>query len=94
MGRRARITNETHILRFFKYLITKLPDRNVIFDISKGTIKTRQGGDFRVQKTRKTNKKGALISVKDPFMKDENHGFYLKDENNFNRLIIRLKQFI
>ena len=27
-------------------------------------------------------------------MKDENHGFYLKDENNFNRLICRMKSFI
>jgi hypothetical protein len=48
MGRRSRITNESLILRFFKYLITKLPDRNVVFDISKGTIKTRTGGDLRV----------------------------------------------
>jgi hypothetical protein len=48
MGRRSRITNESLILRFFKYLITKLPDRNVVFDISKGTIKTRSGGDFRI----------------------------------------------
>jgi hypothetical protein len=47
MGRRSRITNESLILRFFKYLITKLPDRNVVFDISKGTIKTRSGGEFR-----------------------------------------------
>ena len=35
-----------------------------------------------------------LISVKDPFLKRENHGLYMREENNFNRLIIKLKQFI
>jgi hypothetical protein len=94
MGRRARITNESLILRFFKYLITKLPDRNVVFDVSKGTVKIRSGGNFRIQKTRATNRKGALISIKDPFLRDENHGYHLRDENNFNRLIIRMKLFI
>ena len=34
------------------------------------------------------------ISVKDPFLKYENHGFWLRDKQRFDRLILRLKYFI
>ena len=95
MGRRSRMGNETLILRFFKFLVTKLPDRNIIFDISKGIVRNKAGGDARVNKARLVRNTGKLlISVKDPFLKRENHGMYLREENNFNRLIIKLKQFI
>jgi hypothetical protein len=95
MGRRSRMGNEILILRFFKFLVTKLPDRNVIFDISKGSVRNKAGGDARVNKARMVRNTGKLlISVKDPFLKRENHGLYLREENNFNRLIIKLKQFI
>lgn len=89
------MSNEILILRFFKFLITKLPERNVVFDISKGSVINKAGGDARVQKTRLTRDKShLLISVKDPFLKKENHGIYMREENNFNRFIIKLKQFI
>lgn len=94
MGRRFRMSNETLILRFFKFLITKLPDKNVVFNISKGIVRNKVGGDARVQKARTVKTRGFFVSVRDPFLKDENHGIYLRDENNFNRLIIKLKQFI
>ena len=95
MGRRARISNESLVLRFFKFLITKLPDRNVSFNIARGTVISKSGGDARVNKSRSLRRKSRLlISVKDPFLKREDHGFYLRDENRFNRLIIKLKQFI
>lgn len=95
MGRRSRMGNETLILRFFKFLVTKLPDRNIVFDISKGIVRNKAGGEARINKARMVRNTGKLlISVKDPFLKRENHGMYLKEENNFNRLIIKLKQFI
>ncbi len=87
--------NETLILRFFKFLVTKLPDRNIVFDISKGIVRNKAGGEARINKARMVRNPGKLlISVKDPFLKRENHGMYLREENNFNRLIIKLKQFI
>ena len=95
MGRRFRMSNEILILRFFKFLITKLPDRNVIFDVSKGSVINKAGGDARVQKTRITRDKSHLfISVKDPFLKKENHGVHMREENNFKRFLTKLKQFI
>ena len=95
MGRRSRMGNETLILRFFKFLVTKLPDRNIIFELSKGIVRNKAGGDARINKARLVRNTGKLlISVKDPFLKRENHGMYLREENNFNRLIIKLKQFI
>ena len=95
MGRRSRMGNETLILRFFKFLVTKLPDRNIVFDISKGIVRNKAGGEARINKARMVrNTSKLLISVKDPFLKRENHGMYLREENNFNRLIIKLKQFI
>jgi len=95
MGRRSRMGNETLILRFFKFLVTKLPDRNIVFDISKGIVRNKAGGEARINKARMVRNTGKLlISVKDPFLKRENHGIYLREENNFNRLIIKLKQFI
>ena len=94
MGRRSRMSNESLILRFFKFLITKLPDKNIVFNISKGTVINKVGGEARLQKARTVKSRGFFISVRDPFLKDENHGIYLRDEHNFNRLIIKLKQFI
>ncbi len=95
MGRRSRMGNETLILRFFKFLVTKLPDRNIVFDISKGIVRNKAGGEARINKARLVRNTGKmLISVKDPFLKRENHGMYQREENNFNRLIIKLKQFI
>ena len=35
-----------------------------------------------------------FISVKDPFLKQENHGIYLNEENNFNRFVHKIKEFI
>jgi hypothetical protein len=95
MGRRSRMANEILILRFFKFLVTKLPDRNIVFDIARGTVRNKAGGEARINKARLVRKNGKLlISVKDPFLKRENHGLYMREENNFNRLIIKLKQFI
>ena len=87
--------NEILILRFFKFLVIKLPDRNIVFDIARGTVRNKAGGEARINKARLVRKNGKLlISVKDPFLKRENHGLYMREENNFNRLIIKLKQFI
>ena len=87
--------NEILILRFFKFLVTKLPDRNIVFDIARGTVRNKAGGEARINKARLVRKNGKLlISVKDPFLKRENHGLYMREENNFNRLIIKMKQFI
>ena len=36
--------NEILILRFFKFLVTKLPDRNIVFDIARGTVRNKAGG--------------------------------------------------
>jgi hypothetical protein len=89
------MNNEILILRFFKFLITKLPDRNIIFDIAKGRVINKAGGDSRIVKESFMRKNGnLLISVKDPFLRKENHGIYLTEPRNFNRLIIKMKLFI
>jgi len=44
------LTNETIILRFFKFLIFNLPDRKIIFDIAKGRVIRKTGGDARINK--------------------------------------------
>ena len=44
------VTNDIIILRFFKYLITNLPDRKIIFDIAKGRVIRKTGGDARINK--------------------------------------------
>ena len=84
MGRRFKITNEGLILKFFRFMVTKLPQRNVVFDVNKGRI------NFK----RESRRKGLYISVKDPFLKLENHGYSMQSENKFNKLITRLKEFI
>lgn len=39
-------------------------------------------------------RRGIQISIKDPFLKLENHGYWLKDEKNFHQLILKVKEFI
>ena len=39
-------------------------------------------------------RRGIQISIKDPFLKLENHGYWLKDEKNFHQLILKIKEFI
>lgn len=90
MGRSGRVSNETLFLRFLKFLVIKLPLKSVVFDISKGMIKTKQGRNDVTRDKRNRN----FISVKDPFLKNENHGYFMQDENNFNRLISKMKHFI
>ena len=41
MGRRYKITNELILLKFFRFLITKLPERNLVFNIKKGIIRQK-----------------------------------------------------
>ena len=68
MGRRYKITNELILLKFFRFLITKLPERNLVFNIKKGIIRQKQVG---------RRGRGLYISVKDPFLPAENHGYFL-----------------
>jgi len=39
IGKRYKVTNESLILRFFRFLVTKLPNRSVAFNVKKGSIK-------------------------------------------------------
>ena len=87
MGRNRRTGNESLMIRFFKFLVINLPQRNIVFNIKKGRMIYK-----RNQNLRKTSK--LLISVKDPFIKTENLGINLTDENKFNLLILKLKEFI
>jgi hypothetical protein len=89
MGKRYKISNESLILRFFRHIVTKTVDRNTVYNISKGRI-LYKNGDRGVRQT----KRGSYISIKDPFLKQENHGYWLKDEKNFHQLIFKLKEFI
>jgi hypothetical protein len=78
------------MLRFFRFIVIRVADKNVSFNIAKGKIsyKTEAGQTLRVSKGR------LLISIKDPFLKLENHGYYMKEPQFFNRLICRVKEFI
>ncbi len=87
MGKRYKITNESLILRFFRHIVTKTVDRNVVYNVAKGRIIQKQGE--RVRQGRNKN----FISIKDPFLKNENHGYWL-NERNFHQLIIKMKEFI
>ena len=84
VGKRYKVTNESLLLRFFRFLVIKLPQKNCQFDINKGHIKFKKyaGG------------KKSFVSIKDPFLKFENHGYSMRSENKFNRLIWVMKQFI
>ena len=84
MGRRRRQSNESLIIRFFRFLAVKLPERNITFNVKKGRIVYKN-------QSRRSN---LFISVKDPFLKQENHGIYLNEENNFNRFVHKIKEFI
>ena len=39
MGKRFKQSNETILLKFFRFMAIKLPDRNVVFNIKKAKIK-------------------------------------------------------
>jgi hypothetical protein len=88
IGKRYKISNESLILRFFRHLVTKTADRNVVYNISKGRIGYKSG-----DRVRQSNR-GIHISIKDPFLKLENHGYWLKDDRNFHQIILKLKEFI
>ena len=88
MGRNRRSGNESLMIRFFKFLVINLPQRNMVFNIKKGRMIYKRNS----QNLRRTNK--LFISVKDPFIKTENLGINLTDENKFNLLILKLKEFI
>ena len=88
MGKRLKISNESLIMRFFRHLVTKTADKNTVYNISKGRIAQKNMEQVR-QKRR-----GICISIKDPFLKLENHGYWLKDEKNFKELIVKVKEFI
>ena len=83
-GKGFKTSNEQLFLRFLRFMALKLPEKNVVFNIKKGLITYKTQG----------RRKGPLISVKDPFLKNENHGIYLQSENKFNRLIFIIKEFI
>lgn len=57
----------------------------MIFDVKKGGI---------VYRREASRSKGLLISVKDPFLREENHGVYLQDEVKLKQLVTRIKEFI
>jgi hypothetical protein len=86
MGMRYKVTNESLLVKFFRFLVVKLPQRSVVFNIKKGHIITKR--------ERRIRGFGLHISVKDPFLKLENHGYWLKSEHNFNLLILKMKDFI
>jgi hypothetical protein len=84
-GKRYNVTNESLLVRFFRFLVMRLPNKSVKFDISNGAIKY-----YRAQ----TKKSIPLIRVKDPFLRFENHGYSLKDEAILDRVIRIHKRFI
>jgi len=85
MGRARKQHNESILIKFFKFLAINLPQRNVIFDVKKGGLVYRRD---------QSRSKGMLISVKDPFLREENHGVYLQDEVKLKLLVTRIKEFI
>jgi hypothetical protein len=86
MGSTRKQFNENLMIRFLRFLVTNLPERKVVFNIAKGRV-TYKRGEVRL-------KSKLFISVKDPFIRHENHGVHLSDENKFNRLIRKVKEFI
>lgn len=84
MGRAHKQPNESILIKFFKYLAINLPQRNTVFDVKKGGLIYR----------REERRKGLLVSVKDPFVRELNHGVYLQDEVKLKLLVTRIKEFI
>jgi len=86
MGRAHKQSNESILLKFFKFLAINLPLRNVIFDVKKGGLVYNRDASRR--------NKALLVSVKDPFLREQNHGVYLQDEVKLKLLVTRIKEFI
>lgn len=92
MGKRYKITNESLILRFFRFIVIKVSEKNVAFNIQKGRIQYKS--DVQNLRVGAGSSRRVLLSIKDPFLRLDNHGYYLKEPEYFNRLIVRLKEFI
>ena len=80
MGKRHKESNEALLMKFLRFIAVKVGGQSCQFDVKKGHLKMKRGR--------------LLISVRDPFLHFENHGYYLKDQKKFQRLIIRVKTFI
>lgn len=87
MGNRYKVTSESLLIKFLRFLVLKLPQGNLRFNISKDYVGQKSTARWRVNKSLK-------ISVKDPFLTFENHGYWLKDKERFQKLIYRLKYFL
>ena len=70
-------------MTFIKKLVISLPKKSVIFDVGKGRMYSKRGGTSNL-----------LISIKDPFIKEMNHGLYLRDKECLNNLVHTLTQFM
>lgn len=81
MGGRYKVHNESLLVRFIRFLLLKLPQGNLQFDLTKGRV---------VQKRYKK----LQVSVKDPYLRYENHGCWLKDKQRLDRLLLRLRYFL
>ena len=81
MGGRYKVHNESLLVRFLRFLLLKLPQGNLQFDLTKGRVAVKRY-------------KKLLISVKDPYLRYENHGCWLKDKQRLDRLLLRLRHFI
>jgi hypothetical protein len=84
MGRKYKVSNESLLIRFFRFTVLRLLDKNLVFDIKRG----------RPFNLRRSHKGGLKISVKDPFLEFENHGFWLKKEENLQKIVQRMKSFL
>eukprot|EP00347_Sterkiella_histriomuscorum_P023895 403333015 len=70
------------LIQFLKNMAGKLPQRNTKFSIYSGI--------FKKQRLRRRQ----LLSIQDPFIKQINHGSILKNRRKFNKLIIKIKEFL
>lgn len=74
---------ECLFIKFLKFLIMKLPERNLDFNIAKGNIRNK-----------KRPHQSLFISIKNPHIKFINEGRALRDRNKFNTLILKMKEFL
>lgn len=84
MGRKYKQTNDSLLIKFLRFLAIKLPDKNLVFNISKGA-------PFPKSKAKRSQ---IIISVQDPFLKLENHGYWMNNEKVFQRFIYKIKELL
>ena len=70
------------LMTFIKKLTISLPKKKMIFDVGKGKVYSKSGPGK------------LLVSIKDPFIRELNHGAMLRDREHLNTLVHTLTQFI